>query len=167
MNSLLRWFIDATKPFVWRLAEAYDMRVDRPLHAYGVNALHIEGSQEAARHRIPKSVIFNTGSGEIFVGKNTVFGQEVAVLTGKHMNAAEAKAKGLPLHHVPQGLDIRIGQDCYIGSRAVLIGPVTIGDHAVICAGSVVTQDVPAGAFVAGSPARVYQILEGFEEPAA
>jgi acetyltransferase-like isoleucine patch superfamily enzyme len=37
----------------------------------------------------------------------------------------------------------------------VIIGPVKVGDDAVIGAASVVTHDVPAGAIVAGNPARV------------
>src|SRR5512137_71352 len=42
-----------------------------------------------------------------------------------------------------------------IGSGATILGGVTIGERALIGAGSVVTRDVPAGAVVAGNPARV------------
>jgi len=42
-----------------------------------------------------------------------------------------------------------------IGSGAVLLCGITIGENALIGAGSVVTRDVPAGATVAGNPARV------------
>lgn len=42
-----------------------------------------------------------------------------------------------------------------IGSGAVILGDVTIGERAIIGAGAVVTKDVPAGAVVAGNPARV------------
>lgn len=47
-----------------------------------------------------------------------------------------------------------IGNHVRIGSNATLL-PVTVGDHAIIGAGAVVTQDVPQGAVVAGNPARV------------
>jgi len=42
-----------------------------------------------------------------------------------------------------------------IGTGAVLLGGITIGEGAVVGAGSVVTRDVPAGSVVAGNPARV------------
>jgi len=42
-----------------------------------------------------------------------------------------------------------------IGSGATLLGGITVGENALVGAGSVVTRDVPAGATVAGNPARV------------
>lgn len=50
---------------------------------------------------------------------------------------------------------IVIGDDVWIGSHVVVLDGVTVGDRAVLAAGSVVTKDVPAGAIVAGNPARV------------
>jgi acetyltransferase-like isoleucine patch superfamily enzyme len=41
-----------------------------------------------------------------------------------------------------------------IGSGATILANVTIGEHAIVGAGSVVTKDVPANMIVAGSPAR-------------
>jgi acetyltransferase-like isoleucine patch superfamily enzyme len=48
-----------------------------------------------------------------------------------------------------------------IGSGATLLCGVTIGENAVIGAGSVVTRDVPAGAVVAGNPARILKSAKG------
>ena len=48
-----------------------------------------------------------------------------------------------------------IGDDVVIGAGACILGPVTVGDGAMVAAGSIVVKDVPAGATVAGNPARV------------
>jgi acetyltransferase-like isoleucine patch superfamily enzyme len=48
-----------------------------------------------------------------------------------------------------------------IGSGATLLCGVTVGENAVIGAGSVVTRDVPAGAVVAGNPARILKSAKG------
>jgi acetyltransferase-like isoleucine patch superfamily enzyme len=48
-----------------------------------------------------------------------------------------------------------IGNDVWIGFRAMLLSGVTIGDGAVIAAGAVVAADVPPYAIVAGNPAKV------------
>jgi len=47
-----------------------------------------------------------------------------------------------------------------IGTGAVLLGGITIGEGAVVGAGSVVTRDVPAGSVVAGNPARLLRMVE-------
>ena len=47
-----------------------------------------------------------------------------------------------------------------VGTGAVLLGGITVGERAVVGAGSVVTKDVPAGVVVAGNPARVLRILD-------
>lgn len=51
----------------------------------------------------------------------------------------------------------------YVGARATLLPGVEIGSYAVVGAGSVVTKDVPAGAVVAGSPARIIRYKNGYE----
>lgn len=50
---------------------------------------------------------------------------------------------------------VKIGNDVWIGTAALIMGGVTIGDGAVVGAGAIVTKDVPPFAVVAGVPARV------------
>jgi acetyltransferase-like isoleucine patch superfamily enzyme len=50
---------------------------------------------------------------------------------------------------------ILVGNDVWIGRRSIILSGITIGDGAVIAAGSVVTKDVPAYAVVGGNPARI------------
>ena len=50
---------------------------------------------------------------------------------------------------------VKVGNDVWIGVRTMVMGGVTIGDGAVIGAGSIVTKDVPPYAVVVGVPAKV------------
>ena len=48
-----------------------------------------------------------------------------------------------------------IGNDVWIGANVVIMNEISVGDGAVIGAGSIVTKDVPPYAIVVGSPARI------------
>lgn len=56
---------------------------------------------------------------------------------------------------------VRIGRRCWIGFNSAIMKGVTIGDEAIVAAGSVVIRDVPAGAVVAGNPARIVKSNDG------
>jgi acetyltransferase-like isoleucine patch superfamily enzyme len=61
-----------------------------------------------------------------------------------------------------------VRQGASIGSGATLLANVTIGENAIVGAGSVVTKDVPAGAIVAGNPAKFLRSVDAVElEPVA
>jgi acetyltransferase-like isoleucine patch superfamily enzyme len=53
----------------------------------------------------------------------------------------------------------RVKRGASIGSGATILSKVTIGEEAIVGAGSVVTRDVPARAIVAGNPARILRSL--------
>ncbi len=53
----------------------------------------------------------------------------------------------------------RVRRGASIGSGATILSNVTIGEHAIVGGGSVVTRDVPANAIVAGNPARILRYL--------
>jgi serine O-acetyltransferase len=56
-----------------------------------------------------------------------------------------------------------VGNRVFIGAHSVLVGRITIGDDAVICAGAVVNKSVPARAVVMGNPARVVSYDGSFD----
>lgn len=84
------------------------------------------------------------------IGDMTQIGPAVQILTADHPREPELRAQGLEF-----GRPIKIGRNVWIGGGALIMPGVTVGDDALIGAGAVVTRDVPAGATVAGNPARV------------
>lgn len=58
------------------------------------------------------------------------------------------RTRGLYLH-------TRIGANCFIGGRSMILPGVEIGDNCVVGAGSVVTRSMPPRTLVAGNPARI------------
>jgi serine O-acetyltransferase len=56
-----------------------------------------------------------------------------------------------------------IGNRVFIGAHSIIVGRITVGDDAVICAGSVLTRSVPARAVVMGNPARVVSYDGSFD----
>jgi len=84
--------------------------------------------------------------GPIEIGEGATVAQEAYLCAGTH----DFKDPNLPLVTAP----ITIGPRAFIGARAFILPGVTVGEGAVVGACSVVTRDVPAGAVVAGNPAR-------------
>lgn len=60
-------------------------------------------------------------------------------------------------HDMPRNLraHTRIGRNCLIGGRSLILPGVEIGDSCIVGAGSVVTKSVPPNSIVAGNPARI------------
>ena len=49
----------------------------------------------------------------------------------------------------------RIGRNCFIGARSIILPGVEVGDNCVVGTGSVVTKNVPPNSIVAGNPAKI------------
>jgi len=94
------------------------------------------------------------------VGHNCSLAQNVCIGP-----APGGESRGVPV----------IGNRVFIGAHSVIVGPITVGDDAMICAGAVVNRPVPARAVVMGNPARVishdgsfeYVLYEGMEDDPA
>jgi maltose O-acetyltransferase len=85
----------------------------------------------------------------IDIGDDVQIAPAVQLYTATHPLDPAVRRLGLE-----SGRPIRIGNNVWIGGGAIVLPGVTIGDDAVIGAGSVVTRDVPAGVVVVGNPAR-------------
>ncbi len=87
---------------------------------------------------------------QVTIGDRTLIGPNVSVYAAGHPIAPEDRATAWEY-----GAEVHIGKDVWIGGSCVILLGVTIGDGAVVGAGSVVTRDVPPNTIVAGNPARV------------
>lgn len=90
----------------------------------------------------------------IHLGDEVSLGHEVLVTTAGH-RIGSPKRRGGSIDARP----VRIGNGAWIGSRAVVLPGVDIGDGAIVAAGAVVTRDVAPDTLVGGVPARLIRHL--------
>lgn len=102
----------------------------------------------------------------VIIGPGCVIGAKSLVSIGDHVRISkdvlietaglDFRAAEPPYTHI--SAPIAIGNGVWIGARSIILGGVDIGERAVVAAGSVVTRNVPAGAIVAGVPAKVVAV---------
>jgi len=118
--------------------------IEAPFHcAYGINIT------------LGDNVYLNAGctildTAPVTIGDRCMFGPNVQIYCAQHHKDALLRSQGQEI-----ALPVTIGQDVWIGGSAILMLGVSIGDRAIVGAGSVVLSDVAAGTTVVGAPARV------------
>ena len=90
---------------------------------------------------------------EVFIGHNVAFIND----SYPRATAADGQLQTEQDWKVEQTL---VKKRASIGSGSTILSKVTIGENALVGAGSVVTKDVPANAVVAGNPARILRYIE-------
>lgn len=86
----------------------------------------------------------------VHIGANCLLAPGVHIYTAAHpLDPALRAAK------TEFGKPVTIGDNVWIGGRAIILPGVTIGDNVVIAAGAVVTKDIPANSVAMGNPAVV------------
>lgn len=88
--------------------------------------------------------------GQVYIGDKTLVGPNVTICTTGH--PAYPQYREMIAHY---SLPIHIGKNVWIGSNAVILPGVTVGDNSIIGAGSVVTKDIPANVIAFGNPCKV------------
>lgn len=132
---------------------------------FRVLAAHVPvelGAGECGRITIGDNTFINSGTSigslsSVTIGNNVAIGNYVLIMDADFHN---------PVDHTLPGAKapIVIEDDVWIGARVTILKGVTIGKHAVVAAGAVVTKDVPAGALVGGVPAKLIRYLHPVPE---
>ena len=97
--------------------------------------------------------------GEIRIGRRTLIGPNVQLLTAVHPMEAKERATG-----IERGAAIEIGDDCWLGGGVIVCPGVRIGNRCIIGAGSVVTRNIPDDSVAVGNPARVIRTTSNVEK---
>lgn len=92
---------------------------------------------------------------EVRIGDNCMLAPGVHIYTATHPINPFERISGLEY-----GKPVTIGNNVWIGGRAIINPGITIGNNVVIASGSVVTKDVPDNVVVAGNPAKLIKNIE-------
>jgi acetyltransferase-like isoleucine patch superfamily enzyme len=150
-----------------RLATAWHTwKVKRRVATVGVGLKVHRPCQVTRNTFLGNNVNFNglriNGGGRVTIGDNFHSGQDCLLITQNH-NYDHGDA--VPYDRTVISREIVIGNNVWLGDRVIILAGVTIGDGAIIQAGSCVVKDVPRCAIAGGHPAQVfkYRDIEHYE----
>lgn len=121
-------------------------------------------------YRLPQHITVKANA-ELIIGNNSFINDGVSICATKSIRIGNDVKMGdlvyiydTDFHAISPDLPIKqeavsIGNNVWIGSKALILPGAKIGDHSVIAAGSIVTGEIPERCLAAGSPARVIKTL--------
>lgn len=98
---------------------------------------------------------------KITIGDNVLLGPGVQLYAATHPTSPTDRDAGREF-----AFPITLGNGVWVGGRSIINPGVTVGDHSVIGAGSVVTRDVPPNVVAVGAPAMPIKPVDGLDEAA-
>lgn len=144
----------------------YTWRAKRHLGSYGdylrVNTNCLLSSNVFVGSHVNFNKVDVKGSGKVVIGSYFHSGFGCLIETQSH----NYEGTKIPYDHTYRCYEVTIKDFVWIGDRVLICGNVTIGEGAIIAAGSVIVKDVPDYAIVGGNPAKVikYRDIEHFQE---
>ena len=121
----------------------------------------IDADHSGIRIRIGEQNYFNRdcmidSCGYIEIGNHNMFGPGVYVADSNHTMPDQGWVAEGPMDVGK----VIIGNGCWIGTRAVILRNVTLGDRCIVAAGAVVTKSFGAGSVIAGVPGRLIKVAQ-------
>jgi maltose O-acetyltransferase len=95
------------------------------------------------------------GGGQVTIGADCLIGPRCGIYTPNH---AQDIARRLDGWELPE--PVTIGDNVWLGGSVAITPGVTIGDHTIVGAGSVVANDIPSGVVAVGNPCRPIRPIE-------
>lgn len=93
--------------------------------------------------------------GKVDIGNNVIFGPNVSIFSENHI----FKNPDLPVNAQGESRKgVKIGNGVWVGTRAVILDGVTVGENSIIAAGSIVNKDVMPYSIIGGVPARLIKM---------
>ena len=134
----------------------YTYRIKRKAGSY-IEPLLVHGYSTVTKKTfLGKNVNFNGmsigGCGSVTIGNNFHSGKECSIITQNHNYEGEK----IPYDDTDICKDVTIEDNVWLGNRVIILGGVTIGEGAIIQAGSVVVKSIPKYAIAGGAPAKVF-----------
>lgn len=142
------------------------LRVGSHVRILQRNASITVGRKVQLHRAVKLSAWGNEGYVELIIGDNTSIGDRTEVHAGRKVEigsgcniAWDVCIMDRDYHKFNSSVEeirpVKIGDNVWIGCNSIILKGVTIGDGAVVAAGSVVTKDVPPKTLVGGNPAKV------------
>jgi acetyltransferase-like isoleucine patch superfamily enzyme len=135
------------------LSQITDTKIDESVTVF--TPLHINYGKHT---KIGKNVFINFDCvfldlGGITIEDNVLIAPKVSLLTEGHPTSIEDRHSLIPK-------PIHIKKNAWIGANATILQGVTIGENAIVAAGSVVSKDVPDNTIVGGIPAKIIKTIK-------
>lgn len=103
---------------------------------------------------IGRGVIIKAGNGGVFLGNRANFSTWCAIHGENKIEVGSASLFGPHVEIFSDGGDVSVGFSCWVGAHVDIRGEVTVGEHVVIGAGALVSDDLVPAVVAVGSPAK-------------
>lgn len=112
----------------------------------------------------PTVFLDSSGYDMIEIGDDCTISFDVVVLVHDYSinNAFRAVGIDAAERHRVIRRPVKIGSNCFIGARSIIMPGAVLGDNCIVGSGAVVRGSIPAGSIVSGNPATVISDVRGF-----